>query len=106
MMCQRFLSFINSIRIRWLSSPSTPSKRQGLGSINTRPRTIQVKGSFFLYSLRIHTLTFIAFITQKQEQTFLFLEFKALSFISYNLYLKLLILWSEGIQILSKRDFF
>jgi len=49
------------------------------------------KRFIFLYSLKIHTLTFIAFITQKQEQTFLFLEFKTLSFIYYNLYLKLLI---------------
>jgi hypothetical protein len=56
----------------------------------------------FFYSPSIHTSILKAFTIQKQEQTFLFLEFKSLSFIYYNFHLKLLTLSLDGLQIPSK----
>jgi len=52
---------------------------------------------FFFYSQNIYILILKTLIIQKQEQTLVFMEFKAISFIYYNSHLKLLTLSSKSL---------
>jgi hypothetical protein len=69
---------------------------QGLKNVNTS-WTIKVNRSFFFSSQNIYILILKTLIIQKQEQTLIFIEFKAISFIYYNSHLKLLTLSSKSL---------
>jgi hypothetical protein len=69
---------------------------QGLKNVNTS-WTIKVNRSFFFFSQNIYILILKTLIIQKQEQTLIFIEFKAISFIYYNSHLKLLTLSSKSL---------
>jgi hypothetical protein len=69
---------------------------QGLKNVNTS-WTIKVNRSLFFFSQNIYILILKTLIIQKQEQTLIFIEFKAISFIYYNSHLKLLTLSSKSL---------